>query len=606
MGREGKIVGSGFSFRNTSNEPDTIIKNAMKDILLAMFLNQLLMNTATLLDALIVSRFYGDVAMGGCGITYNLVFMNVTLGSIFAVGAYLECASAMSAGEQKRANVIFSASIYLALVFSVALTVIGMCLSGPAATFFGAAPSAPELHEVTAEYIRGLSYGFPADYLAAFLSAIMLLDGSKMRILWSAVVMILVNVLCNLGNVFFLQWDMFGIGLATAFGNYCALGVLLLHFASPAHRFRLVKPEKLLYWLGVFYDRSASSLLGRVMKWLYFMLFVHTVIMLASSDSLISYSAFNNFRNIMICICLGLGSASLLLSGVMYSEKNVRALRQTVRTGLKLSLLLGAGIGGTVALFAEPILSVYGLGEHAGEAVLILRIYGFFFFIEFLKFYYSFYTRAIYKWGISTFYNIFGEFLFPTLSALVLGVLFGSVGIWFSIPVGSALAVLSVVLYSLKKNGSTGSFRDDLMLLPPAFFEGQDTCLNVSPRKTEDIILYSEAAERFLLERGYGDRIAHHVALSIEELLLNIQNRAGETRNTDLFVRIEDEQIILRIRCDGKLLNPLSIQDIYDEKTEEIYGPALIQRIADSMEYNTAMGLNNLIVRFQATPAGTV
>lgn len=603
MGGEGKRVKTAFAFRNTSHEPDTVIKNAMKDILLAMFLNQLLMNTATLLDALIVSRFYGDVAMGGCGIAYNLVFMNVTLGSVFAVGAYLECASAMSAGEQKRANVIFSASIYLALIFSVLLTVVGLRLSGPAASFFGAAPSSPGLHAVTSAYIRGLSYGFPADYLVAFLSAIMLLDGSKTRILCSAVVMIVVNVLCNLGNVFFLQWDMFGIGLATAVGNYCALGVLLLHFASPTHRLRLVKPEKLLHWLGVFYDRSASSLLGRVMKWLYFMLFVHTVMMLASSDSLISYAAFNNVRNIMICICLGLGSASLLLSGVMYSEKNVRALRQTVRTGLKLSLLLGAGVGGTVALFAEPILSVYGLGGHAEEAVLILRIYGAFFFVEFLKFYYSFYTRAIYKRGISTFYNIFGEFLFPALSALVLGALFGSVGVWFSIPVGSALAVLSVVLYSLKKNGGTGSFRDDLMLLPPTFFDGQDTCLNVSPKETADIILYTRAASQFLTDRGYGGRIAYFVALSIEELLLNLQNRAGGTKNTDLFVRIEEDQIIVRIRCDGKLLNPLSVTDIYDEDTEEIYGPALIQRIADSMEYNTAMGLNNLIVRFRAKPA---
>ncbi|MBQ8699774.1 MAG: hypothetical protein IJ521_12405, partial [Schwartzia sp.] len=215
-----------------------------------------------------------------------------------------------------------------------------------------------------------------------------------------------------------------------------------------------------------------------------------------------------------------------------------------------------------------------------------------------------FYTRAIYKKGISTFYNIFGEFLFPSLSALVLGALFGSVGIWFSIPVGSALAVLSVLLYSLKKNGSTRSFLDDLMLLPPAFFEVQDTCQNVSPRETGDIVVYSKAASEFLTERGYDDRIANFVALSIEELLLNIQNRAGDTKNTDLFVRIEEDQIIVRIRCDGKLLNPLSITDIYNEDTEEIYGPALIQRIADSMEYNTAMELNNLIVRFHAKPVG--
>ena len=90
----------------------------------------------------------------------------------------------------------------------------------------------------------------------------------------------------------------------------------------------------------------------------------------------------------------------------------------------------------------------YGVEEIAREAVLILRVYGAFFCIEFLKFYFSFYTRAIYKKGISAFYNIFGEFFFPTLSALVLGLRFGSTGIWVSIPVGSSLAALSVIVFS--------------------------------------------------------------------------------------------------------------------------------------------------------------
>ena len=66
-----------LQIKDTSKEPDQIIKNAMRSILLAMFLHQLLTNTATLADTLIVSKFYGDIALGACGITYNLVFTAV-------------------------------------------------------------------------------------------------------------------------------------------------------------------------------------------------------------------------------------------------------------------------------------------------------------------------------------------------------------------------------------------------------------------------------------------------------------------------------------------------------------------------------------------------
>ena len=53
------------------------------------------------------------------------------------------------------------------------------------------------------------------------------------------------------------------------------------------------------------------------------------------------------------------------------------------------------------------------------------------------------------------------------------------------------------------------------------------------------------------------------------------------------------------IRCDGKLVNPISVADLYHENARTVYGPAIISRIADSMEYNTSMGVNNLIVSFR-------
>ena len=587
--------------RDTSRDPDNIIKSTMRSILLAMFLNQLLLNTATLVDAIIIGGFYSDASLGACGIISNLVFFNVTLGSIFAVGSQLECASALANGEQQRAREAFSASIYLILILTAVLTVFSLCFPQLTATFFGASEKAPEIYAETADYVRGLAFGFPADYLVGFLSAVMLLDGSRIRLLVSAAVMILVNIGTDFLNVFVLKWGLFGIGTSTAISNYCALAVLLLHFVSGKNLLRMVRVRGLAGWLKVFFARSFSSLTGRVMKLLYFMMQVRIILAFASGDSFVSYSAFNSFRNLLICVCLGLGSANLLISSVMYSEKNVRGLRQAFQTGIRYCLLLGVVLGGMTAVLARPLAGLYGLDARPDETVLILRIYGVFFFVEFLKFFYSFYTRAIYKKGISTFYNVFGEFFFPTVSALVLGALFGGTGIWAAIPAGSFLAVISVIVYSRKKNGRTQSWKDDLMLLPPSFFEGQDRCLNVSPRRSEDISIFSESTRQFLLDQKYSDRIAGGVALSIEEILVNIRDRAetDRIRNTNLFVTLEEEKIRVRIRCDGQLFNPLSV--IGDPGAEDpVYGPSLIQQIADSIEYNSSLGVNNLIITFYA------
>ena len=45
--------------------------------------------------------------------------------------------------------------------------------------------------------------------------------------------------------------------------------------------------------------------------------------------------------------------------------------------------------------------------------------------------------------------------------------------------------------------------------------------------------------------------------------------------------------------------DPISVADLYNENARTVYGPAIISRIADSMEYNTSMGVNNLIVSFR-------
>ena len=400
-----------------SPEPDAVIHRAMADLFLAMFINQLLINTATLFDSFIVGRFYGDISLSSTGIVYQLLFFLIAMGSIFSIGSQLECSFALSKGDQHRVNSVFTASLSLIAVISAVLTAVLLLFPGQAASLLGASAASDELHTVTADYIRGLAIGIPAHLVIAFLASIMPLDGDRRRIITASFVMIAVNIAGDLLNVHRLNLGMFGIGLMTSLSNYCAAAVFFIHFLKPGNRFHPVRISKLLRWLAVFLRRSFPTIFGQIMKWLYYTAMIRIIISLCTDLELAAYSMFCNFKNIMICVCLGLGSAHLLIAGTMYAENNVRGMRQSFRTGLRYSLVLGLVLGGLAAIFAEPILSLYGNNHSMSEAVFLLRLYAVFFYVDFLKFYYSFYVRSLGRNGPAVFFNIFGEAILPSAAA---------------------------------------------------------------------------------------------------------------------------------------------------------------------------------------------
>lgn len=120
------------SVKNTSREPDVVIRKATADIFFAMFINQLLINTATLFDSFIVSRFYGEIALSSTGIIYQLIFFLITLGSVFSIGSQLECSISLSNGDQHRVNSIFTASLALIGIISAVLAAVLLLFSGQA------------------------------------------------------------------------------------------------------------------------------------------------------------------------------------------------------------------------------------------------------------------------------------------------------------------------------------------------------------------------------------------------------------------------------------------------------------------------------------------
>ena len=120
----------------------------------------------------------------------------------------------------------------------------------------------------------------------------------------------------------------------------------------------------------------------------------------------------------------------------------------------------------------------------------------------------------------------------------------------------------------------------------------------MSPRDPAEGARYAREVYDYLIQHDYERKTAQSVSLSIEEIiaLLPVQRNKKMRTNTNLFVTLESDCIRIRIRNYGKLFNPL----FYEEKTEpidlEALGKTIVRSVADEVEYNTALGINNIII----------
>ena len=126
------------------------------------------------------------------------------------------------------------------------------------------------------------------------------------------------------------------------------------------------------------------------------------------------------------------------------------------------------------------------------------------------------------------------------------------------------------------------------------------------PGNKEGAVTASEKMERFCEENDMDPRFAMSLPLAIEELLVVMcEHCLGENENryADVRIKIDAEGIVLRIRCGGRIFDP--IQWYNDHRAtmsrEELLGDdtlgiRLISRKAKEIKFKRTMGVNNLIV----------
>ena len=234
------------------------------------------------------------------------------------------------------------------------------------------------------------------------------------------------------------------------------------------------------------------------------------------------------------------------------------------------------------------------------DAVYGLRIYELYLIPYALNLFYMNYCQATKKKFLANYISFMDGFGFVFLFALLFLNLMDFSTLFLSFVVGKSAVFISILIYICIKKKIFITSLEDILLLPENFDVPENAQYISTITCEKDAINISEKIINFCSEHGIDKRKSYYTGLAIEEMSMIIINTGfndGKNR-IDIKVFVQDEKVTIRIRDDCKTLNASKRIEIQNpEDTASNAGIRILTKIAGSLDYYAALGVNNLIIK---------
>ena len=414
-----------------------------------MILGDLLQQCYNIADTLIVGQFLGRDALAAVGSAFTLMtfLTSIILGLCMGSGALFSMRFGQRDEQALRENLCAS-FVFIALITVLLNALAFVCLNG--LRTFLRVPA--EVWGDMREYLFVIFMGIPAvflyNYFASFLRAI---GNSVIPLIFLAVSAVL-NIALDLWFVIGLHRGVAGAAEATVIAQYLSgvgiAGYTLMRFSQVRSiwKFRCLRKERIreivsfstltcvqqsVMNLGILMVQGLVNSFGAV---------VMAAFAAAVKIDAFAYMPVQDF-----------GNAFSTFIAQNYGAKERARIRAGLKSAVCISMAFCIVISILVCVFARPLMAIFvdaGEAEIIQEGVRYLRIEGAFYCgIGCLFLLYGLY-RALGKPGMSVVLTVISLGTRVVLAYLLSAVpAIGVIGIWWSVPIGWALADLTGLLY---------------------------------------------------------------------------------------------------------------------------------------------------------------
>lgn len=578
---------------------DYIARKTYYSFVLVSILSSLTATAGMLIDNILVGRYLGSEALGAMGIVGPVSLVFSAIGNICAGGGGARAAQALGRGDREQFCRIFTTNTLFVLAVGGILTVLGMLFAPGIAVLLGAKEG---LLEPTTDYLYGFFLGAVPTILLSAMMTFVRMDGSPKLPLTCIGVMSAANIALDLMMVYIFHLGMFGMALATTISYYLAVATALTHFLKKNSTLRLVRPKDFLGDLSETIITGLPTAISRISDTVKVMLLNHLLVTYVSVAAVTALNIRTTTSNFLGAVVLGIGQAATPTIGMFFGEEDRTAMKDTLKTTLKLGLVINGLLAAVLLVFPAFFAYLLGVTDEPlmNMSVLAIRLFGIGMPIQLINSVLLNYYQCTKKIGMATMICVLQSLVYTLLFAWILIGPMGATGVWVAFLLGEILTLLTVVIRLFVKKRKTALSLDALMMLDEDFGGNLKDRLELSiGNSMEEVMRISTGIYKFGANRALSQETLNTLSLFIEELAGNVVQHAfkpGEKRWLDLTILDKPEKLIIRIRDNGAPFDPVAYLS-----TEEMegFGLRIVQKLAENIEYRRNMGLNNLIVHLR-------
>ena len=422
---------------------------------LPMILGNLLQQFYNVADTLIVGQFLGATALAAVGSSYTLMtfLTSILLGMCMGSGAVFSIR--FGEGDRARLKNSLSLSFLMIAAFTVVMNLAVFLLIDP---MMGLLQVPEEVYPLMRSYLWVIFWGIGGTFLYNYFACLLRAIGNSATPLLFLGVSAVLNIVLDLVFVVVVPWGVAGAAFATSLSQWVSgLGLLV---------FTLVKMPQLrpsrqdVRWEK---DRvleiARFSLLTCVQQSVmnFGILMVQGLVNSFGTVVMAAFAAAVKIDSFAYMPVQDFGNAFSTFIAQNYGAKRMDRVGRGIKSAVVSSVVFALLISVLVFVFAKPLLLLFVKPEETeilAVGVQYLRIEGAFYFgIGILFLLYGLY-RAIERPGMSLVLTVISLGTRVALAYILSAIpAIGVVGIWWSVPIGWALADVTGVLYYKKLRG---------------------------------------------------------------------------------------------------------------------------------------------------------
>lgn len=438
------------------------ITGTMLRFALPMILGNLLQQFYNVADTFIVGQFLGSAALAAVGSSYTLMtfLTSILLGMCMGSGALFSIR--FGEGDLPRLKNSLSLSFVMIAGFTVALNAAVFLLIDPMMALLQV-PG--DVYPLMRDYLWVIFWGIGGTFLYNFVACLLRAVGNSGTPLLFLGVAALLNIVLDVVFVVAVPWGVAGAAFATSLSQWVSGAGLLLYALG---RMPHLRPGR----RDVRWQRESAAEIARfslltcvqqsVMN--FGILMVQGLVNSFGTVVMAAFAAAVKIDSFAYMPVQDFGNAFSTFIAQNYGARDMGRIRRGIRSAVLCSVVFSLAVSALVCLFAEPLLLLFVKPEETeilAVGVQYLRIEGAFYCgIGGLFLLYGLY-RAVERPGMSLVLTVISLGTRVALAyALAAVPAIGVVGIWWSVPIGWALADLAGVLYYRRIKGQ--------LLKPPA------------------------------------------------------------------------------------------------------------------------------------------